>query len=278
MQPTSKNFAIAMCLLLVLAVAPATVHGQEDSQWYRATRLTVVEPIQVPGMVLEPGVYMMRLANTTDRHVIQIWDETSREMLTTFFGASDQLELPGVDDTANEIVLEFEETPAGTPDRIDTWTYAGQTTGLAFLYPDDQDQIVQSWMASQPGSRIADADTGDTEPAVAETVSPEPSEREEVAEAAAPPPAAQPVPQVSRNEPQPVPRTEEPETQTAPQIAQNQEQSQTDEAQGLGQNPGPTTLPRTATTLPLIGLLGIVSLTLGLLLRALPKKDEEAVS
>ena len=68
-----RAFAAASCLgLASLALAPSAM----ADQWNKKTIITVGEAIQVPGKVLQPGKYVMKLLDSpSSRHVVQIFNE-----------------------------------------------------------------------------------------------------------------------------------------------------------------------------------------------------------
>ena len=63
--------AIASAGILGAALAPTA----RADQWDKRTILTVNEPIQVPGQVLQPGKYVMKLLDSpSNRHIVQIFN------------------------------------------------------------------------------------------------------------------------------------------------------------------------------------------------------------
>ncbi|MBI3281416.1 MAG: hypothetical protein HYZ57_16415, partial [Acidobacteria bacterium] len=52
--------------------------------WNKKTILTVNEPIQVPGTVMQPGKYVMKLMDSpSNRHIVQIFNEREDQVITT---------------------------------------------------------------------------------------------------------------------------------------------------------------------------------------------------
>ena len=129
----------------------------------------------------------------------------------------------------------FYETPAGVPRAIHTWWLAGDNRGEDLPYP-----------------RKLVAQLASAAPAPAPMTAPEP------APAVAPEPGPQPEPVAS---PEPAP-------EAAPQPAQPQASSQPEASPA----PAPVSLPHTASSSPLIGLLGLASLTLAGVLTVANKK------
>jgi hypothetical protein len=76
-----KAFAATSCLgLASLALAPSAM----ADQWNKKTIITVNEAIQVPGKVLQPGKYVMKLLDSpSNRHIVQIFNEREDQLQTT---------------------------------------------------------------------------------------------------------------------------------------------------------------------------------------------------
>src|SRR5919112_598353 len=123
-----KAFAAASCLgLASLALAPTAM----ADQWNKKTIITVGEPIQVPGKVLQPGKYVMKLLDSpSNRHIVQIFNEREDQLQTTILAIPNYRLQP----TGN---TEFQwwETPAGQPRAMRAWFYPGDNFGQEFAYP-----------------------------------------------------------------------------------------------------------------------------------------------
>jgi hypothetical protein len=126
-----KAFAAASCLgLASLALAPSAM----ADQWNKKTIITVGEPIQVPGKVLQPGKYVMRLMDSpSNRHIVQIFNEREDQLQTTILAIPNYRLQP----TGN---TEFQwwETPAGQPKALRAWFYPGDNFGQEFAYPKNE--------------------------------------------------------------------------------------------------------------------------------------------
>jgi hypothetical protein len=129
----------------------------------------------------------------------------------------------------------FWETPAGVPKAVRAWFYPGDNFGQEFAYPK---KLVAQLASAAPV--------------------PVPTNYREPEPQPAPQPVAEPAPQP---EPQPAP-VAEPAPQPEPQPAPAQAQPA----------PAPQALPHTASSSPLIGLLGLTSLSLAGLLALATKK------
>jgi len=231
-----KLFAMALALA-VLAVLAGRATAQNLNTQERSF-LTFNTAVELPGVVLQPGTYVFKLADTGSRNVVQVWDEKENHMIGHWtFVQADRRE------AADETIVMFKETRAGATPAVQYWYFPGERIGKEFLYPKDQ----ASRIASRTG---ADVRIDETEPApepAAEVavVQPEPAP----VAVAEPSPAPEPEPvavveesRVAAVEPAPAPAPVE----TAPRAVGTSGQS--DE------------LPRTASPLALTGLLGLFSL------------------
>jgi len=76
---------ISATVLLLLGVnAPA-------NDWNRLTTVVFEEPVQVPGTVLTPGIYLFKLAELIGEHnIVQIWSADQTILYATVFGSPGQ--------------------------------------------------------------------------------------------------------------------------------------------------------------------------------------------
>jgi hypothetical protein len=253
-----KAFAAASCLGLLALVPSASA-----DQWNKRTILTVNEPIQVPGKVLTPGKYVMKLMDSpSNRHIVQIFNEREDQLQTTVLAIPNYRLQP-----TGETEFQWWETPAGQPKAMRAWFYPGDNFGQEFAYPKNEAvQIATSANTNVPTtyaeseSELATARVGTVDRAGTEleldrqTYSR--SEETQVAQNQQPAPTPQAQP-----EPQPEPRVTEPAPQSAPM-----ETAQT-------RTTPMESLPRTASQLPLFGLAGFAALGAGLALRALGSRS-----
>lgn len=210
-----KLLAIGWVVLLAIGIS-TNVYGNE---WNKKTIMKLTEPMQIEGVLLQPGTYVFKLMNSmSDRSVVRIMNEDETEVVATVIGSPHyQFEPP------NKTQLDFWESPAVTPPAVKDWHYPGEMLGLQFTEP--------------PPTQVAAAP--------------------------APPPAVAQAPPEPAPEPAPAP--EEPAPAPAPP-----EEAQAPEPAPAPAEPAPVeTLPRTASSLPLVLLVGISFLSLSALLRRL---------
>jgi cell division septation protein DedD len=220
--------AVASIGLLGVAIAPSA----RADQWNKKTILTVNETIQVPNKVLPPGKYVIKLLDSpSNRHVVQIFNGDESQLLTTILAIPNLRLQP-----TGKTVFGFWETPPGQPKALRAWFYPGDNFGQEFAYPKSAAvQIAASAHTPVPTTEVTEASELST---AAVTTTPAP--QEETAQAApAPAPEPQPEAQASAQEPA-----------AAPSPA-----------------PAPQELPKTASPYPLVGLAGMLSLAIFLVLR-----------
>lgn len=202
-------------------------------EWNKKTILTFSEPVELPNVVLPAGTYVFKLLDSPSNRHIV---QVFNEDETHIFATI--LAIPDYRLTPKEkTVVEFAERPVNTPPALRAWFYPGDNFGQEFVYP--RARAVELAVTSKEPVLTADVKPAEQpeellkEPVMAVT----PEKREiEVAEVVTPPPPVQPPAPV----PTPVPLKE---------------------------------LPKTASPLPLIGLLGLASLGLAAGLRVINRRN-----
>jgi outer membrane biosynthesis protein TonB len=241
----SRKFGMTFAVLGVLALAGglATFRAQAD-EWNKKTVITIDQPIQITDTYLEPGTYVLKLANSSsDRHIVYIFNRDENHLINTVMAINNYRLEP----TGNSRFT-FYETPQGYAKAMRGWFYPGDNFGQEFRYPKQLRQLAS----------LAVIATGPREPVPPPPPPPAVTEREEtVAQVAEPEvvPAPEPVAQ------------EQPREEPAV-IAQNSPPPAPEAAPAPAETPAPPQeLPKTATPYPIIGLGGLLSLGLYGLIR-----------
>ena len=223
-----KQLVLAVASIGLLGVAIAP--SARADEWNKKTILTVNETIQVPNKVLPPGTYVIKLLDSpSNRHVVQIFDGDETHLLTTILAIPNYRLQP-----TGKTVFGFWETPPGQPKALRAWFYPGDNFGQEFAYPKSAAvQIAASAHSAVPTTEVTEPSEMATAP-----VTSTPAPKQETAEAA---PAPEPQPEAAAPAPAPEP---------APTP-----------------DPAPQELPKTASPYPLIGLAGLLSLAMFLVLR-----------
>ena len=122
--------ATALVVALVGAFSGTTL-AQNDTR--DRTFLTFSGPVEMPGVRLDAGTYVFKLADTASRNVVQVWDRDEKKMIGHWLFV--QAERPEV---SQDTVVMFRETAAGQTPAVQFWYYPGERTGKEFVYPKDQ--------------------------------------------------------------------------------------------------------------------------------------------
>jgi hypothetical protein len=130
-----KLIATALALS-ALAVLTSGVAAQETNTSER-TFLTFSGAVEMPGVTLQPGTYVFKLADTPSRNVVQVWDRDEKNMVGHWLFV--QAERPQV---SGETVVMFKETREGTTPAVQYWYFPGEKIGKEFIYPKDQAQRI----------------------------------------------------------------------------------------------------------------------------------------
>jgi hypothetical protein len=248
-----NGFAAASCLgLASLVLAPSA----SADTWNKKTIITVNEAIQVPGKVLQPGKYVMKLMESpSNRHIVQIFNEREDQLQTTVLAIPNYRMQP-----TGKTEFQWWETPAGQPRALRAWFYPGDNFGQEFAYPKNEavrlaaaaDANVPTTYA-ETEAELATAKVGTVDRAGTEMEldrqtynradGTQPNEIAQNRSTPAQTPAPAPAP-----EPEPAPTT----------VAQVGSQADT--------------LPQTASPLPLIGMAGFLALGASVAFRKLSSR------
>lgn len=108
-------------------------------EWNDETKLTFSQPIQIPGHVLPAGTYVFKLADTNDRHVVQIFNADGTQLLATAMAVATSRPEP-----TGATMITLAQPPQGGPEALLKWFYPGALTGNEFIYPKRQElQLAQ---------------------------------------------------------------------------------------------------------------------------------------
>ena len=231
------TLAVASVGLVGAALAPNML----ADEWNKKTILTVNEPIQLPNKVLPPGKYVMKLLDSpSNRHIVQVFNGDETQLQTTILAIPNyRLEPTG------KTQFQFWETPPGQPKAMRAWFYPGDNFGQEFAYPKTESvqiatyshqTVPTTYSTSEADLTTAKVGTVDEKGTEAELPAATYSDNkkattQEIAQNTPPPPATPPVDNTAA---------------AAPAMP--------------AATPQPASLPHTGSALPLVGLIGLVSL------------------
>jgi hypothetical protein len=261
---TASVAALLMTLTLSVSAQQIDTHDR--------TFMTFSAPVELPGVTLQAGTYVFKIADTASRNVIQVLSKDEMDVIGHWlFVPAERRDVTG------ETVVTFKEAKEGTTPAVQFWYYPGEKIGKEFIYPKDQalkiaartgatvkteegDVTAQSASASASAdttsasastSASADNTSADNSVTGAGLPADQPAETTTAqAETPAPAPAAAPAAEPSRDT-------------AAVGTSGDQSPAATDRP---AQQPESTSaynaseLPRTASPLPLSGLLGLFSM------------------
>jgi hypothetical protein len=125
--------AVLCIAFLGAAFAPSISADEHDKK----TTFTFSGPVEIPpvyitGMrVLPAGTYVFKVVNSSsDRHIIQIFNKDETKIFATIL-AIPNYRLKAKDKT----VITFNEGIAGKPESLRAWFYPGENWGEEFVYP-----------------------------------------------------------------------------------------------------------------------------------------------
>jgi hypothetical protein len=252
------NIAPICAALLVACLTP----GVRASILDEKTNITISESIEIPGAVLPPGQYVIKLVESKgNRHIVQFLSSDEKHVFSTVLAIPNMRIHP-----TGKTVLSFYEMPAGQPRAVRAWFYPGELIGDEFAYPKQRAGEIST--ASNQKVPVAPEDqalASKPESTAETTASAAPAAVEPIA--AEPAPVELPSTQPAEQAPQPVERASvqpvEPAPAPAPVVAQAETKPDTTAAQPV--------MPHTASDVPLWGLLGAGSLAMAGILRVARK-------
>ena len=244
----SQAFVVTLGVALLCMMFPSTASAQQG--WDRKTMVTLSAPFEIPGIsaqVLPAGTYVFRLMNSpVDRHIVQILNKDETHLFANILAIPNYRLRP-----TDRTVMTFSERRVGEPQAIRAWFYPGDTWGQEFVYPKN----VAAELA-----RIANVPVLYIPEAVAPNIvapAPTPTAPPVIALQEAPVAAISP-----RGEDIALSQVvEPPPVQLA--AVQTAERGQTGEGVQAGG------LPKTASSIPFVALVGFLCLGVGLWLRPL---------
>jgi hypothetical protein len=128
--------AITVVYSMVLVGSVLTPAAKADA-FDRKTVMTFSGPVEIPGVhlkgwgVLPAGTYVFKIVDSQqDRHIVQIFSADEKTVYATI------LAIPNYRLKAtSKTVITFRERPAGEPEALRAWFYPGRNWGEEFVYP-----------------------------------------------------------------------------------------------------------------------------------------------
>ncbi|HKW98175.1 MAG TPA: hypothetical protein VJN43_10605 [Bryobacteraceae bacterium] len=241
-----------MAGMLALCAMLATLAAAGEPP--RKTSFSTNEPVEVPGMLLAPGRYVLRLIDQDPQRnvlevfeTVQLWSENETQLLSTM------LTMPNYDlPTTDKTVFTFIERGPKQPKALRLWFAPGRNYGQEFVYPKAQ-AIELAKVAGRAVLAMPAELPGDIGRLARMVMEPNPAA---VRAPLVPAPDAGSLGDVKPERPAP---HAEPASTTGTVTRARIHESK----------PPAGTLPKTGSLLPLLASLGLLSLFAGMLLRIL---------
>lgn len=222
-----------LAMLFCFAALVWMVPAHAD-QWNKKTTVTFSRSIELPGIVLPAGTYVFRLLDDNgNRHIVQVFNANETHLFTTILAIPNYRLKP-----TSESVMRFNEARKDNPEAMRAWFYPADSFGQEFVYP--RKRAVE--LAASANVPVL---TGEVKPAekpeelMKEPVVAVTPENKEVSA----PSVTEALPLIAQATPAPEPAA-----------------------------PAPAELPKTASPLPLLGLMGFGSLGVAIALKAVARR------
>jgi LPXTG-motif cell wall-anchored protein len=224
---------VLSALLVATAAGFLAQSSVQAGEWDKLTKISIAEPVRLPTITLQPGNYRLKLMESAgNRHIVAVEDENGKGLAIILAIPNYRLQPTG------KTEFQFWETPAGETKAIRAWFYPGDNFGQEFAYPKEE------------AARIA-AYTHTEVPSIADSKSDlKTAQVDDFDKADSTPPA----PVAAAEAPVESARVETPEPAPQPAAAAPAEPTPTPVASAAAE------LPHTGSEIPLIGLLGVLSL------------------
>jgi hypothetical protein len=215
--------------LVCLGLLGTVLPQAKADEWNQKTVFTFSGPVEIPGQVLSPGTYVFRLMDLqSDRNIVQVFNKRENHLYGTFLTIPDYRLKP-----RGKTIITFEERAAGAPEAVKAWFYPGDNYGHQFVYP--KVKAVELAKANNlPVASMPDELAGSTT-----------------------------MPATTMQEPHVVAMKQ------VPLKAQQPTEEEVEVSEAFLLTPGELTasLPKTASSVPLVGLIGLVAFAIARLLR-----------
>jgi hypothetical protein len=132
-----KLYKVLTTVCSVALVGAALTSAARADEYNEKTVVTFSGPVEIPGVhikgwgVLPAGTYVFKLVDSqSDRHIVQIFSADEKTVYATILAIPNyRLRATG------KTVITFRERPAGEPEALRAWFYPGRNWGEEFVYP-----------------------------------------------------------------------------------------------------------------------------------------------
>jgi hypothetical protein len=126
------RFHKSSLILGAALLAASFIHSAKADSWNKKTTVTFSESVEIPGAVLPPGQYVIKLvAEQSNRHIVQFMNADETHVIDTVVAIpAERLR------RTSKTAFTYYEMPTGQPVALKMWYYPGDLMGDEFAYPD----------------------------------------------------------------------------------------------------------------------------------------------
>jgi hypothetical protein len=118
-------------MLAVVMAFTSLFQDPSTYEWNKKSTLTADRKVEFPGLVLEPGTYIIKLKEASEkRSQVQILNQDETQILATVLAVPDHRMRP---EDQSEFI--YHEVKGNGPAPVRSWFFSGDLVGLEFVYP-----------------------------------------------------------------------------------------------------------------------------------------------
>jgi LPXTG-motif cell wall-anchored protein len=125
-------------LFLAALAGSLTLGTLSADTWNKKTKVTFSQPFQIPGpntearvVTLPAGTYVFKLLDSSsNRHIVEVTNTRENKVYSTILAIPDYRV-----NATSKTVMYFSERKAGVPMAVKSWFYPGDNYGQRFVYP-----------------------------------------------------------------------------------------------------------------------------------------------
>ncbi len=224
-----KNLRILLLIGCIVYLGAFLAPKAKADEWDQKTTITFSKPVELPGIALPAGTYVFKILDyMSNRDMVEVLSQDEQKVYGLFRTIPDYR----VNRTTDTKII-FEERAAGAPTAIKEWFFPDRHDGHEFVYP--KPLQLELAKTDEPENANKPAESAEPQSTEVQSMKNEPATVEH-SEQTMPPPQPE----------------QQAETQLPPQPEQEAEAQQPPQAAMAGE------LPKTASLLPLTGLLGML--------------------
>jgi hypothetical protein len=126
-----KSFRTLLSLFAVTVLSAAVLPSVQADTWNKKTVVTFSQPVEIPGKILPAGTYTFQLLDSPSDRHIVQVFNADGSQIIATILAINDYRLQPTGDT----VMKFSERPGDAPDALRAWFYPGDSFGQEFVYP-----------------------------------------------------------------------------------------------------------------------------------------------